>query len=455
MIQLRDYQTDAVTQIRSAYASGAQSVLYVAPTGSGKTCLFAYIVHGARERGKRVLILAHRAELIEQISAALKEFNVRHGFIAAGYPAYRADVQIASVQTLVRRLLSVQPPDLIVQDEAHHLAVANTWGKIFSAFPRARVLGVTATPIRLDQQGLGKFFQVLVLGPTTQQLIDQKYLAPLRVFAPVQPDLTGVHRRGGDYVASELAVLMGKPSITGSAVDQYEKHAAGLRAICFCPSIAHAKETSRSFLARGHSSQCIDGAMDRQLRSEAIDAFRRGTIRVLTSCDVVSEGLDIPAIECAIALRPTQSLGLWLQQVGRAMRPSPGKTHALLLDHAGNTLRLGLPTDDREWSLTDGLVAPKQRAPGLRTCLRCFAVSPAGSLTCRECGEWFPVKSREIEIRPGELTEIHGVSVPRMSQSQLTTLEDLIAEGKRRGYKSPLYWAKHVMAGRAAKRKIA
>jgi superfamily II DNA or RNA helicase len=455
VIELRDYQNNNVEQIRSAYRAGAKSVLYVAPTGSGKTVLFAYVVAGARAKGHSVLILAHRAELIDQISSALNQFSVPHGIIAAGHPPRSLPVQVASVQTLIRRLSSCAAPDLIVQDEAHHLAAGNTWGRIHAAFPRARLLGVTATPVRLDGQGLARFFDTLIVGPSTQELIDRKFLAPLRVFAPVQPDLTGVHRRGGDYVTSELADVMAKPAIIGSALEQYVKHAAGQRAIVFSPSIEHARDTSRQFLAAGHSSQCIDGGMDRQLRTEAITAFRAGTIRVLTSCDLVSEGFDLPAIECAIALRPTQSLGLWLQQVGRILRPSPGKTHALLLDHAGNTLRHGLPTDARQWSLTDGIVSSAQRKASVRICARCFAAATARSLVCPECGEWFQVKPREVRELPGELHEIAGVRIERLPQAQLDTLEALIAEGKRRGYKSPLYWAKHVLAGRAAKRKLA
>ena len=253
-IKLRPYQQTAVDLIRAEYRNGVARVLFVAPCGAGKTVLFAYVVAGAREKGNRVLILAHRTELIEQISEALKQFDVPHGFIAAGYPQDSAPVQVASVQTLVRRL-PMQAPDLIVQDEAHHLAEGNSWAKIHEAFPKARVLGVTATPVRLDGQGLAGFFQRLLIGPTTQDLIDQRWLAPLRVFAPVQPDLTGVHKRAGDYVSSELASIM-KPSITGSAVEQYEKHAIfdgrPGRAIVFCPSIEHAARTAASFRERGY-----------------------------------------------------------------------------------------------------------------------------------------------------------------------------------------------------------
>jgi DNA repair protein RadD len=456
VIQLRPYQEQSVAEIRAAYKEGAKSVLLVSPTGSGKTCLFSYVVSGARALDHRVLILAHRTELIDQISSALKEFSVPHGFIAAGYQNTPAPVQVASVQTLVRRLDNQTAPDLIVQDEAHHLAAGNSWDKIHAAFPKAKILGVTATPVRLDGQGLGRYFQKMVLGPTTQQLIDQKYLAPLRVFAPMQPDLTGVARRGGDYIARELETVM-RPTITGSAVEQYEKHAAGQRAIVFCPSINHALATASSFRSRGHRAQTIDGTLDSAIRRSAIDAFRAGQVPILTSCDLVSEGFDLPAIEVAIALRPTQSLGLWLQQVGRALRPSPGKTHAILLDHAGNTLRHGLPTDPIEWSLKEGITARAGKKPlGIRVCTACFAVSAARATHCVECGAPFPIKPREVEHVAGELHEVTQIEKARaLKQSDFETLDALIKLGQARGYKNPLFWAKHVMQGRIAKRKIA
>lgn len=453
MIELRDYQLDGIERIRGAYRAGARSVLLVSPTGSGKTVLFAFVVAGALARGSRVWIIAHRAELLGQISRALAQFCVPHGFIAAGMPLTHEAVQVCSVQTLVRRLPRLAPPDLIVQDEAHHLAAANSWGQVHAFARDARRLGVTATPVRLDGQGLGAFFEAMVVGPSTQALIDRGYLAPLRVFAPAVPDVASIQHRGGDYVARELMAVVGKPVITGSAVQHYTRHAAHRRALVFCVSITHAQAVAAQFRAAGYGAACIDGKMDKDLRSRVLAAFASAETPVLTSCDLVSEGFDLPAIECAISLRPTMSLGLWLQQVGRALRPAPSKTHALLLDHAGNSLRLGLPTDEQEWSLAAGVVTRRARdGAGVRVCSACFAASSPRALVCSECGASFPVKPREVEEVPGELTEqLSEGRRSRMAQGQLKTLASLIELGRKRGYRAPEYWARRVLAGRAAK----
>ena len=176
---LRDYQTTGVADIRRHFARGVRRVLYQAPTGSGKTVLFAFIVESAVARGNRVVILAHRQEIVDQISAALTSLGVPHGIIAAGYDETPAPVQVASVATLVRRLDRLCGIDLIVVDEAHH-AVAGTWRKILAAAPQAKVFGVTATPERLDGKGLSDVFETLVLGPTISELVDGRYLVAVR-----------------------------------------------------------------------------------------------------------------------------------------------------------------------------------------------------------------------------------------------------------------------------------
>lgn len=453
-IILRPYQSITLNDVRQAFRS-YQSVLLVSPTGSGKTCIFAEITRSAMAKGKRVLILAHRAELVQQISSALSDFAVPHGFIAAGYPTRHAPVQVASVATLVRRLDSLPLADLLIQDEAHHVVAGNTWGKILAAYPRARLLGVTATPLRLDGHGLGAVFKYMVLGPTTRQLIEGGYLAPLRVFAPSVPDTTGVTRRTGDFATGELVAVMDKPAITGDAITHYERLAPGKRAIVFCVSVQHAQDVCAQFTAAGHRAQSVDGQLSPDVRRMRIDLFKSGEYPVMTSCDLVSEGFDLPAIECGISLRPTQSVGLWLQQIGRCLRTYPGKSTAIILDHAGNSLRHGLPTDDREWSLADGYIDKRPKSTdGVKICMQCFYANSTRARICESCGHAFPVKPREIDRRDGELTEItSGASTARMNQGQLQTLNDLIAEGKRRGYRSPLFWAKHVMAGREKKRR--
>lgn len=435
---------------------GRRSQLLVLPTGGGKTVCFSYMAGRAVEKGLRVWILAHRVELLDQISRTLREFAVPHGVIAPGYIAdRRKPVQVASVFTLARRLERYDPPDLIIVDEAHHAISASTWGKVITAFPAAKLLGVTATPIRLSGEGLGDLFETMVQGPTMRGLIDLGALSPYRLFAPAGVDLTGVHTRMGDFVRGVIEAAMDKPSITGDAVAHYRKLAPGRRAVAFCVSVEHAVHVAEQFRAAGISAQAIDGGMDRTLRASVLSEFSAGRIQVLASCDLISEGFDVPAIEAAILLRPTQSLGLYLQQVGRALRVFPGKTEAVILDHAGNVKRHGLPDEERVWSL-DGTQrrkgAQKSEVP-VKTCGSCFATVHSAATHC-SCGFEFPVQKREVEHVDGELQEIDlatAVRMRRQEQGRAQTEADLVALGRSRGMKRPELWARHVMRARMAR----
>ena len=418
--------------------------------------MFSYMAGRAVEKGLRVWILAHRVELLDQISRTLRDFAVPHGMIAPGYIGdRRKPVQVASVFTLARRLDRYEKPDLIIVDEAHHCTTGSTWGQVIAANPQAKLLGVTATPCRLDGAGLGDVFNAMVQGPTMRDLIDLGALSPYRLFAPAGVDLAGVHTRMGDFVRGELAAAVDKPSITGDAVAHYKKLAPGRRAVAFCVSVEHAVHVAESFRAAGISAQAIDGGMDRVLRASVLSEFSRGGIQVITSCDLISEGFDAPAIEAAILLRPTQSLGLYLQQVGRALRTFPGKTEAIILDHAGNVKRHGLPDEERVWSL-DGTVrqkkAQKSEVP-VKTCGSCFATVHAAATHCA-CGFEFPVQRREVEHVEGVLQEIDlatAVKMRRQEQGRAQTEAELVALGRSRGMKRPELWARFVIRARQAK----
>lgn len=314
-VELRDYQLSAVDGVRREFAMGRRSVLLVSPTGSGKTVTFAYVTAGTAQKNKRVLLLAHRRELLRQISKALTMNGVSHAVMAGGsLGTPRAPVVVASVFTLANRLARFEPPDLIIGDEAHHFTPRSTWGKVVQHFPKARILGVTATPERHDGKGLGDLFQSMVMGPTVADLTARGFLSPAVVYAPAAPDLSGVKRGANDYNQDALAEAMDKPSITGSAVAHYTRLAAGKKAVAFCVSIKHAEDVARDFRAAGYMATSIDGAMDDGTRDRILKDFAAGNIDVLTSCDLISEGFDLPAIEVAILLRPTESLGLYLQQ---------------------------------------------------------------------------------------------------------------------------------------------
>ncbi len=326
MIQLRPYQSAGIAAIREAFGPlRKRAPLYVLSTGGGKTVLFTHIAHGAAAKGNRVYILSHRQELIDQISAALDLTGTPHGFIAAGYPTLDAPVQIASVQTLVRRLDRTPQPDLIVIDEAHH-ARAETFERVIREWPKAKLLGVTATPIRLSGEGLGTIFDHLIVGPSMRELIDGGYLAPYRMFRPPTADASDLPRRGGEFVTAAAEALMNKPAITGSALAHYRQHADGRPALVFCVSIQHAKSVADQFREAGYSAFSIDGTMERTVRRGVVEDFRAGRIRVITSVALLEEGFDVPGAHVGIFLRPTQSLGLYLQQIGRILRPAPGKT---------------------------------------------------------------------------------------------------------------------------------
>jgi len=405
-MQLRGYQQQAINNLRNAYRAGSRAPLLCLPTGGGKTIIFSDIAQSAVARGRNVLILVHRRELLHQASRKLTAIGVDHGLIAAGAPTSDQPVQVASVQTLVRRLHAMTwQPSLVIIDEAHH-AAAGSWDRVLRHWPDAYRLGVTATPCRLDGRGLSSAFDHLVIGPSVADLIFWGFLSASRIYAPpVMADLTGIRKRAGDYAADQAADAMNRPTVTGDAIAHYQRLAAGQQAIAFCCSIDHANAVCAAFTAAGINAATLLGNTPN--RDEVVAAFGAGTLQILVTVDVVSEGFDIPAASCAILLRPTQSLGLYLQQVGRVLRPSPGKPHAVVLDHVGNVTRHGFPDDDRDWSLTDGVrTTSGQSAPSVRTCPECFAAFKPQPI-CPCCGADCVIKvTRDIAQIDGELQEV-------------------------------------------------
>ena len=429
MIKLRDYQARATDEIRDAYRAGKRAPLLVSPTGSGKTVVFGYVAENAAAKSKRALILAHRRELIRQASRKLSEAGVAHGIIAPGFTPNRELVQVASVQTLARRLDELPLFDLIIIDEAHH-AVAGQWDRVIQAQPKARLLGVTATPERLDGRGLGVVaggcFDHLVLGPAVADLIDDGYLTSARVYAPANaPDLSGVRTKGGDFAADQLEERMNVATITGDVLAHWNKLAPGLPTIAFCISVRHAEDVAATFRAAGIRAVCGHGGLPSAERDAAIAGLGTGAVQVLATCDLVSEGLDVPSVGAVILLRPTKSVGLFLQQVGRGLRPAAGKQHLVVLDHAGNTAIHGLPDDPREWSL-DGrkkAVAP----PKVTQCPSCFALQRPAR-TCVACGFLIiqktdkPGEGRQLEQVDGELVEVDRARIAALRATKLADL---------------------------------
>lgn len=439
--------------------AGRRTILLQAPTGSGKTMLTAHMLKTSAEKGMASFFVVHRRELVKQSIRTFDKVGVPHGVVAADFmDDPRHLVQICSVNTLARRWHKLKKPKLVIWDEAHHCAAVG-WSTIHQALPDAFHIGLTATPERLDGTGLGKWFEVMVNGPSVSWLIEHGYLAPYKLFAPTQVNTASLHRRMGDFVKSELVDMMDKPSITGDAVNEYTKRAPGKRAVVFCVSVEHSKHVASQFAAAGFRAEHVDGETPTEQRDGSIRRFERGETQVLTNVDLFGEGFDLPSLEVSILLRPTDSLALYLQQCGRALRPSPGKDHALILDHAGNCARHGLPDEERTWTLEGRPKrerSDKTTSVAVKVCPKCFAAQFPGKPACLYCGTVFEVKARVIDRVDGELAEVTKDTLVRRKRDterqNCSSLDELIALGKARGYKRPGIWAKHIWNYRQQKK---
>lgn len=452
-MELRPYQSAALLKITQSYKRGSRAPLFVLPTGGGKTIIITALAAELRKLGKRVLILVHRQELIRQTSDKLCKAGQRHGIIWGKAPVSRDQVQVASVQTLRRRTHLYEHFDFIIIDEAHH-APASTYQYICKQYSKALLLGVTATPERTDGTGLNTVFDDLVLGPTIGDLQSHGYLVKTRVYAPpLEYSVGGLPRRGGDFVRELLALEVDRPSITGSALSQYQKHCNGKKGIAFCVSVDHARHVASQFDICGIRAEAIDGGMPDAQRQRALDDFAAGRTLILTSCDLVSEGFDVPDAGVAILLRPTESRGLHRQQIGRILRPAAGKSFGYILDHAGNCFRHGLPDYEPEWSLEGRAkrgAAEESAPPPTKTCPRCFSVFGPRPV-CPDCGHVFARKEREIDRNEGELELVTDEVAEIFNQYQNEkerAIKELTKSAERKGLRYPALWAEHIYKAR-------
>lgn len=461
---LRPYQNDLVDRSREALRR-VNRLLVQSPTGSGKTAMLVHMMSTARDRGFSSIFSVHQKELIRQTSRALWEQRLEHGQIVSGRRLSDLPVNVASIQTLVRRLDKVAEPSLFIIDEAHRTAAA-TYLRVLNQFPNAKVIGLTATPQRTDGKGLGHIFDELICGPSISQLIEAGYLADYELLAPPNDlDLTKVKTQAGDYEKEGLEKAVDKPKIIGDAVDHYVQHANGKRCVVMCVSIAHARHVVEQYQARGIAADLIYGDMDDDAREEMLVRFAAGGLKVLANVQLMIEGVDIPAIEVIQWLRPTQSLIIWMQGNGRGLRPFEDQEQRLLiLDHVGNWKKHGLPDDDRNWELNPPK-KPRRRGNAreevdpdfkIRQCTECHAIFRAHLDECPNCGHPVPGGGiAQIEVVEGQLEKIDLVAERRERRrevGQARTLEDLIILGIRRGMNRPAEWAMHVIAGRESRK---
>ena len=446
---LRPYQNSIKLDAQIAFEFTSDKVLLVLSTGGGKTIVFSSVV--AEELGV-VWVIAHRQELIKQASETLHRFGIDHGTVKAGCPFQpEKRVQVASMQTLVRRAAGMPTPRLIILDEAHHCLCASV-EKILAAAPQARVLGVTATPCRLNGQGLGAVFQQMILGPANKWLTENGFLSPAHYYAPPpKVDVSSLPVRGGDYAKEAAEKVMDKPTVTGNAVEHYRTICDGVPMLVFCVSVKHAQHVAAEYVAAGYRAASVDGSLTDEERNDRIKGLASGKYQVITSCDLIGEGLDVPIVGAVQLLRPTASLGLHLQQIGRGLRPAEGKQVCFVLDHVGNVQKHGFASTEHPWSLTGTVKSKKEKAESVRTCGECFMVHET-SKTCPFCGYLYPVKSKlltKMEVVDGKLVRLDETKEERAEEMRSAkSMPELIAFAKSRGYKSPHFWAKKVHGGR-------
>ena len=439
---LRDYQQDLYQKTVSSFKNGKRRVLVVAPCGAGKSYLFAEMV---KRTAGECLVLVHRNELKQQHLELFQNLGIENA-------------RIETYQTESRRLGEYKTPRLLIVDEAH-LSRSNSWQKIIEYY-NTWTVGMSATPCRLDGKPLGQIYDSLVEGVDTKWLIEHQRLAPYEYYAPTLVETDGLRTLAGDYVVSDLEELMTGRAIYGDVIKTYKQLASGERSIVYCVSVKHARETADAFNSAGIRAAALSAGTPAGRRAEIMEAFRRGDISVLCNCTLLSEGISIDEISCVMMLRPTESVALGIQQMMRSMRYLPGKT-AKIIDFVGNYTRIGLPDEERNWSLDKQMSRRKQLNEDgdfyIRSCPQCFMTFKTAPV-CPFCGAVYPLKPREIKAHSDiELQRITAEEAQRVAekkkqlkreQGRAQSFEALVALGKERGYKNPAFWASQVMRGR-------
>jgi superfamily II DNA or RNA helicase len=437
---LRPYQEKLVKDTYQQWDAGKQFVAMVSATGSGKSMTLTAIVAKERDRGQYVLVLAHRQELITQLSDTMGRMEIRHQVIAANkvvrfaakqsmenhgvnYVDPNARVMVASVQSMreakIADLAKLGNKLTVVQDEFHHATKkSKTWGGVLTPLLNAgaRGLGPTATPCRADGQGLSRetdgYADVIVEGPSMRWLIDNGYLSQYKIYCPptdLRLDNVETSKTTGDYKEKELKAEIGRSHIVGDIVSHYLKICPGKRGITFTVGVDTAEEVAEEYRKRGVPAIALSGRNADEERVQAIRDLKSGKILQIVNDSLIGEGVDIPAVEVVSFARPTQSYALYAQMFGRALRPFEGKSHAIIIDAVSNVMRHGLPDAPREWSLDRRERRTGKSEPStVRVCTACAAVYERFRDACPDCGEPVPKPAQRSgpEFVDGDLCEL-------------------------------------------------
>lgn len=372
----------------------------------------AYMISTAVGRLMDCLFICNRVELLEQTASAFMQLGLSFGLIGGGFTQDpTATVNIASIDTLKRRIALRRPPKLIIWDECRGLGAAG-WTKVFNAFPDAYHVGLDATPVRTDSKGLGEYFTHLVSGPTYSELMRLGILVPFKVYAPNIPDMAGVKTVRGDFEKAATEAVMDVPTLVGDIVGHFKRYAGNRQGLTFGCSRIHSEHLAAQYRANGISAQHLDGDTDKNERKRIVAAFRRKEIQVLCNVALFTAGFDVPGIEVITDAAPTQSIAIAVQRWGRGSRSESGKQNCILFDHAGNVFRHSLPDSDREWTLAGELTRKKtsgEKAIPVRQCPKCYCChKPTPS--CPECGHVYVVEGRKVKEVNGDLVEMESIA---------------------------------------------
>jgi DNA repair protein RadD len=413
-MQLRPYQLTVLPRLRALFASGVRAVMLESPVGSGKTVISAYFVESAVTKGSRVAFFAHRRELINQTYNKLLEAGVSDVAVMMSNDKRRnedAQVQVWSVDTFRARYKPEQVGrwpafDILIIDEAHR-SCSDTYRAIIAHYrgSGSMVLGLSATPTRTDGRGLGDMYQHLEVVSKPSQLIQDGFIVEPTVYSTGRPDLTGIKKTAGDYNSAQLEERVSDRKLVGAIVPHWRRHADGMKTIVFAAGVNHSKLIVDEFRLAGVAAEHLDGNTPANERDHIFAKLEAGLLTVISNCDITTEGWDMPCVKCAILARPTASTRVFVQQVGRVMRPFQGQK-PIILDHAGNCFYHGLPQEDRDYSLSNSK-PPKEKRLKVRMCLECGAVMLPGVAVCPACGEAMVSEKKPIEHdRHGELVEV-------------------------------------------------
>lgn len=426
---LRQYQTQLFNQTFDAWNAGHRDVLAVMPTGAGKT---TYAAHVIKHFNQPTSIVAHRQELVSQLSCALADVGISHDLVAPKAVAqsivqthykrfgqsfyhFGHPVKVGGVGTYVSRWDKLSKwantVRLWVQDEAHHTLRENQWGKVRKYYPNAFGLGLTATPGRTDGKGLSRdsdgFFDTMINGPSMRELIDQGYLCDYDFIAPpndIQVDLLKISQSTGDYTQQSMTKAVLKSHIVGDAVKHYERFAAGKLTVLFADSIESGEAFVRQFNAGGHKANLLTGKTHQSVRTQMLREFENRSFNIIVNVDLFGEGTDIPVMEAIIMARMTKSLSLYIQQFGRPLRTASGKDYGIVIDMVNNWREHGFPDQPRIWNL-DRREKSSRKTPSkdaLTDCLNCYRPYLARLIACPHCGT-----EKEIDARAGPI-EVDG-----------------------------------------------